>query len=218
MAPTIPTVNAFFKNSKYGHITQTIQTPQTVLTNKFAFYCISETKLRSFQIKLKLLAIIPNSQLFGFDLIENDLCTFCKRAFETVLHLFCFCVHVLKFWDNICSWLSHHFKCNIYLNDLNKLFVFEYFESNAKTNVLNCFLLNARFSVFKHRCSNTKPTIESFLHSLRIIKSSKYVIAKTTGTLNKHHLKWICVQLIESLCYFKFCVVILLCRIKTKNN
>ena len=161
MAPTIPIVNAFFKNSKCDHIIQTIQTSQTVLTNKFVLYYTSETKLQSFQTKLKLLAIIPNSQLFGFDLIENDLCTFCKRAFDAALHLFCSCVHMLKFWDNIYSWLSHHFKCNIYLNDLNKLFVFEYFESNAKTNVLNCFLLKPDFQF-----SNTDVVIQNQLLNL----------------------------------------------------
>ena len=144
----------------------------------------SETKLRSFQIKLNLLATVFNSQLFEFGLKENDLCAFCKRASETVFHLFCTCVYELKFWDDISSWLSHHFKGDITLNDFNKLFEFEHFESNAKTNVLNYFLLNAKYSVFRHSCSNTKPAVESFLYSMRIIKSSEYVIAKHNGTLD----------------------------------
>ena len=86
------------------------------------YYCTLETKLRSFQIKLNLRAIVCNSQLFGFGMIENDLCTICKKDSETVLHLFCTCTHVRKFWDDISSWLSHHFKCNIILNSFNKLF------------------------------------------------------------------------------------------------
>ena len=126
--------------------------------------------------------------------------TFCKQASkqfcicsETVLHVFCAYVHdVLKFCDDVRFWLSHHFKRNIILNDFNKLYGFEHFELNAKTNVLNCFLFNARFLVFKHRCSKTRPTVESFLHSMRIIKFTKYVIAKHTGTLEKHYLKSKC--------------------------
>ena len=104
------------------------------------YYCTLETKLQSFQIKLNLRAIVCNSQLFGFGMIENDLCTFCEKGSETVLHLFCTCIHVRKFWDDIISWPSHHFKCDIVLNDFNKLFGFEHFESNAKTIELNCFL------------------------------------------------------------------------------
>ena len=110
--------------------------------------------------------------------------------FETVLNLLCTYAHVLKFWDDMSSWLSYKFKRNIILNDFNKLFGFEYFKSNAKTNVLNCFSLNAKFSVFRHRCINTKPVIESLLHSMRFNKSREYVIEKHAGTLNKHYLKW----------------------------
>ena len=127
------------------------------------YCCTLEMKLRSSQIKLNLRAIACNSQLFGFSLTENDLCTFCKKGSETVMHLFCTCIQVRKFRDDISSWLNCHFNCETILNDFNKLFVFEHFESNTKTIVLNCFLLNARFSVYRHRRSNTKPTIESFL-------------------------------------------------------
>ena len=76
------------------------------------------------------------------------------------------------------------------MNNFNKVFGFKHFKSNVKTNVLNCFLLNARFSVFRHRCSNTKAAIESFLHFMRIIKFSEYIVAKHTVILDIHYLKW----------------------------
>ena len=118
---------------------------------------------------------------------------FAKKVLKQLLHLFCTCIYARKFWDDKSSWLSHHFKCDVILNDLSKLFGFKHFESNAKTIVLNCFLLNARFSVFQHKCNNTKPTIESFLHSMRFVKSSEYIVAKHTGNLHKHYFKWTCV-------------------------
>ena len=83
-------------------------------------------------------------------------------------------LRVHRRWDDISFWLTHHFKCNIIQNNLNKLFGFEHFESNAKINSVNCFLLNARFSGFKHKYSNTKPTIKSILHSMKIIESSEF--------------------------------------------
>ena len=136
------------------------------------YYCTLEAKLRPFQIKLNLRAIVFKSQLFGFGLIENDLCIFCKKSSERVLHLLCTCVHmVIKLWEDKSSWVSHYFKCDINLNNFSKLFDFEHFKSNAKANALNCFLSNAKFSVFRHKCSNTKPTIELFLYSMRIINS-----------------------------------------------
>ena len=91
--------------------------------------------------------------------------------------------------ENFCR-KGMHKRC---INDFDELFGFEHFKSNAKTNVQNSFILNARCLIFKPRCSNTKPAIESLLHSMRIIKSSEYVIAKHTGALEKHYLKWTCV-------------------------
>ena len=61
------------------------------------YHCTLETKIRSFQIELNLRATVCNSQLFGFGLIKNDLCSFCKKGSETVLHLFCTSIHVRKF-------------------------------------------------------------------------------------------------------------------------
>ena len=61
------------------------------------YHCTLETKIRSFHIELNLRATVCNSQLFGFGLIKNDLCSFCKKGSETVLHLFCTSIHVRKF-------------------------------------------------------------------------------------------------------------------------
>ena len=71
--------------------------------------------------------------------------------------------------------MSQRFKCNIILSNLNGLSGFAHFESHAKTITLNCFLLNARVLVFKHKCSNTKPAFQPFLSSMKILKSSKHV-------------------------------------------
>ena len=50
--------------------------------------CIKQFVLNIWQTQLNLQAIVSNLQLVGFGLTENDLCAFCKRASETVLHFF----------------------------------------------------------------------------------------------------------------------------------
>jgi len=56
-----------------------------------------ETKLRSFQIRLNMRSIITNIQLHGFEIIESNLCLFCSKLPENLLHSFCDCVIVEKF-------------------------------------------------------------------------------------------------------------------------
>ena len=51
-----------------------------------------ETKLRSFQVKLNLRAIVTNVALvYGFSISDTDKCSFCKIEPETLLHLFYAC-------------------------------------------------------------------------------------------------------------------------------
>jgi len=56
--------------------------------------------------------------------------------------------------------------------------------------LLNCFLLNARFLIFKHKYIQTKPTIAAFLTTMNVVKSTEYFVAKHKGLLLKHNLKW----------------------------
>ena len=123
------------------------------------YFCTLETKLRSFQTKLNHRAVVTNLQLHGFGLSESELCCFCKFAAETTLHLFCFCPIVQQFWEDVSAWLSFYFKTNIVLPHWNKLFGAKFFKNGIKTKLLNCFLLNARFLIFKHKCNNTFPTL-----------------------------------------------------------
>jgi len=44
--------------------------------------------------------------------------------------------------------------------------------------LLNCFLLNARFIIFRSKYDNSKPNINFFVQTIHTVKSSEYIIAK----------------------------------------
>ena len=56
------------------------------------------TKLRSFQYRLMLGALVTNVQLKIYKIKDNDLCSFCKSEQETVLHLLFLCREVKIIW------------------------------------------------------------------------------------------------------------------------
>ena len=68
------------------------------------YFCTTETKLRSFQIKLNLRAIVTNVHLHGFGIVDSPFCSFCAQSIETILHLFCFCPVVDQFWNEDFWW------------------------------------------------------------------------------------------------------------------
>ena len=84
-----------------------------------AFLCAREIKLQNFQFKLLHRRIATNSYLFKIGVIQRDLCSFCKKYSETLVHFFWECPYVRNFWnfsflvcfglvDNISNLLFHH--------------------------------------------------------------------------------------------------------------
>ena len=52
------------------------------------YFSTIETKLRFFQIKSNLRAIMTNVQLHGFSIVDTPSCLFCAQSIETILHVF----------------------------------------------------------------------------------------------------------------------------------
>ena len=161
---------------------------RTIYCNNY--FCTTETKLRSFQIKLDLRAIVTNVQLHGFGIVDSPFCSFCAQSIETILHLFCFCPVVDQFWYEVFSWICCHFKRDINFCNFNKIFGFQELENCTKTDLINCFLLNARFLIYRCKIEKTKPNIMLFISTINLQKKTEYLIAKRNGDLKKHFRKW----------------------------
>jgi len=63
------------------------------------YSCTLETKLISFQLKLNHRAIVTNTQLNGFDLIDSSTYGFCNLENEILMHLFCDWYVICDFWN-----------------------------------------------------------------------------------------------------------------------
>ena len=103
-----------------------------------------ETKLTFFQIKLNLRAAVTNIVLYGLEITTTDKYPFCDAEKETLLHLFCTCVKVAMFWENVSSWIeSKLLKYRLVLKPFNMLFGVE---CNHKFySINNCLLLMLDF-------------------------------------------------------------------------
>ena len=137
-----------------------------------------------------LRAIVTNVQLHGFGIVDSPFCSFCAQSIETILHLFCFCPVVDQFWHEVFSWICCHFKRDINFCNFNKIFGFQELENCTKTDLINCFLLNARFLIYRCKIEKTKPNIMLFISTINLQKKTEYLIAKRNGDLKKHFRKW----------------------------
>ena len=148
-----------------------------------------ETRIRSFQIKLNLRAIVTNEALFYFDIKDSPLCTFCKTDCETLYHIFCKCTITDLFWENVVSWMSASLRIPIVITDCEKLFGLG--DSEAYSTVLiNFILLSARYTIYKCKYGDRHPTLLELKNLLLNQRKSEFIIAKKTNLLCGFYRKW----------------------------
>ena len=80
--------------------------------------CTISTKLRDFQYRLLNQAVITNTHLFKWKIIQADLCTFCEEQPESILHLLVKCKHSQLIWNKL--FVKLHTLTGIYIQFTEK--------------------------------------------------------------------------------------------------
>ena len=86
------------------------------------YYATNKNKLRSFQVRLNLRSIVTQLHLHGFELVDDNLCKFCRKEPETLIHLFYDCKIGVSFWNNVSEFMSLRLITNIVLCKQHMLF------------------------------------------------------------------------------------------------
>jgi len=152
------------------------------------YFATLETKLRSFQIRLNTRSIVTNIQLHGFEIIERNLCLFCSKSPENLLHLFCDCAIVEKFWNDVSDRIAAKYRINFRSNKFHKLFGFQ--DNSTFYQFINELLLCARFLIYRCKHSNAHPEMIQYFNMINIVRKTEYIIAKERNKLNLHYEKW----------------------------
>ena len=66
-------------------------------------------KYRSFQYRLLQRGLVTNVQLEKWGVISTNLCYFCNKEKETILHLMYACEHVQLLWDNLAEYVFERY-------------------------------------------------------------------------------------------------------------
>merc|ERR1711973_448677 len=62
---------------------------------------MKSSKLKNFQFKLLHRRIPTNKFLYTIKVKDNNLCTFCKKDIETLIHMFWTCEIIQTFWRSL---------------------------------------------------------------------------------------------------------------------
>ena len=133
------------------------------------FRCTKVTKLIIFQFKLLHRRLATNDFLNKIGLRENDVCTFCGREKETLIHLFWTCTETLSFWEDFRNWLTEN-QIVLKNNSLSPELILGLRSDAFFDTQQYFFFLVARFFIWINKIKETTPKIERFPNLLASFK------------------------------------------------
>ena len=149
--------------------------------------CTISTKLRDFQYRLLNQAVITNTHLFKWKIIQADICTFCEEQPESILHLLVKCKHSQLIWNKL--FVKLHTLTGIYIQFTEKeqLLGITNFQYQDLFNLI--FIITKQY-LYACRCLKTMPSIEMLISKMKEIKHIEQRIAIKNNKINQFNLKW----------------------------
>ena len=147
------------------------------------------TKLQAFQYRLINFALVTNIQLHKWNILPSDLCTFCKKDQETIIHLFTKCEHVKKkIWYPLSRWLYNFCLIQLDVNQEFELLFNAYKDSFPQ--IVNLIILIAKHYVYVKRCLLAPLSFTELIANIAHHRTIEEVISKRTNTHSKFKAKW----------------------------
>lgn len=145
------------------------------------------SKLRYFQYRILVRALILNVRVAKWDPDVSHKCTFCDAYPETIVHFFYECIYAKKIWNPLVKWCKYMYDCDCQFS-LENVILNNYRGSNR--SLINVLILIAKFYLYKVRVIKAKPSFLEFIADVDRIKAIERVISISNNTIVKFHTKW----------------------------
>ncbi len=145
------------------------------------------TKLRSFLYRLVHFAILTNTKLSEWKIVNSELCTFCNTEPETYIHLFWECPVAKQLWSQIETYCKNKANRNIIATPKKVLLC------RLSTNTLDCInticLVTLQY-IYGSRCLRKIPSFAQLKLKILDEQNVEKYIATKNDKLGKHTKKW----------------------------
>lgn len=145
------------------------------------------TKLLYFQFRILCKALTTNVRVAKWDTNTSDLCTHCKNAKETVIHLFIECPNAQKLWKAFYKWILYFHKLKILLSPA-EIMLGTY--KGKLASLVNSMVLIAKFYIYRSKVQKTIMKFVDFITEVNKYKLLEERIATKNDKLYKYARKW----------------------------
>ena len=148
------------------------------------------TKLKWIQFRIVNKIITTNKSISKFNPGQTPLCTFCKSADETIIHLFYDCHKVREFWEEFQNRMN--LKCpDVRFENIPKQVILLGTATNFYTTpVFDLILILAKLYIYRQKVSVKNFYVESFVEDIKMFYLAETFKATTEGTKHIHDVKW----------------------------
>ena len=159
-------------------------------TTFFKIKNIKEVKLKWFQIRIVHRIIGTNKTLKWMNMVDDDLCTFCREETEDIEHLFWGCDVIQQFWLRFMMHLNR--ECNdiedIVFNE--ELVILGHTRGFKSDDVFDFILTYGKFYIYSCKFNNNMPEVSVFIKQLYHRFRTEEYIARTNMNEQKLTSGW----------------------------
>ena len=127
---------------------------------------MSVVKLRNFQYRLLHNKIYCNDVLVHWQKVETNICDFCKKEKQTIMHLLHSCEYANQMWTEFVSDMLHINPQWICVINFENILFNNVYEENT-THVINFLVLTIKQYLFRCKCQNKKPNYNEILYEFK---------------------------------------------------
>ena len=144
-------------------------------------------KLRSFQYRQLMSAIVTNVQLFRWKLRDNNLCTNCQQEAETIHHLFYACPKAQMIWAAAKNFVQDTMNIEI-STTYGNIMLCEVAKPGG--HIANLVCLVAKQYIYRQRCKKETITVLGFKHEIIMTKNIEKYYAIKESKYKKFCQRW----------------------------
>ena len=157
-----------------------------------AFSCVycamNIPKLLSFQFRLVHNAIVTNIHLYKWKVKCENVCSFCKKHPEDIIHLFCKCPIIVNLWEKVKEHCQRAWNFQLDISHPKHILLFQ---SKFKLNHLSNFIcVCTKQYIYRKRCARENINFRELKNVILSYENTEKYIATKNNLLNKHRLKW----------------------------
>lgn len=148
----------------------------------------TSTKLRYFQYRILVRALVLNIHVSKWNKEVSQLCSFCDEYNETTIHLFVECTHVKKIWRAMKKWCKYIYQIDISLTPSD--IILNNFKGPHK-ELINIMILIIKFYVYRARVQREPLKFTNVITEINKIRNIEKTIAVMQNRLNAFQYKWV---------------------------